>query len=141
MTSWSQLVSFIASREGGLAVQLEQLLACSLFETDANGQPSRIELQLVNDLCGSAEQMRRKLADFLTAQGMPGVRIAITAAEGGCRQKTLGESATQARQERQTRLTEALRTHPVVEKMITRFQAELLRVELIADRHGLTLRE
>ena len=136
LASWSQLVSFVASRDKGLAIKLEQLLACPLFETDAHGRPSLIELQLANEICGTAGEIQVLLSDFLTAQGMPGVRIAVRSVANGVREDTLGESAAHARQERQIQLTEKMKNHPVMQKIITHFQAELIRVEPIACANG-----
>ncbi|MBF0460414.1 MAG: DNA polymerase III subunit gamma/tau [Magnetococcales bacterium] len=137
LTSWQQLVSFAASREGGLAVKLEQLVVCSRFETDPNGVPCTIALRLASDIYGTPDHFKQSLAQFLTAQGMPDVCITVEPVSAAPRRDTLGEAAVRLRRELQARLTEKMSNHPVMQKIITRLQAELVRVEpLVSGKVG-----
>ncbi|MEO5352106.1 MAG: DNA polymerase III subunit gamma/tau [Magnetococcus sp. XQGC-1] len=133
LTSWSQLVSFAASEDAALAARLEQLVGCRQFEVDAGGGPSRIVLRLVNDVCGTPEHIKKLLDTFLLAHGMSGVQVVVEPVSDAPRPHTLGEVAVQRHQERQARLMERMRDHPVMQQMVARFHADIVSVEPIVN--------
>lgn len=134
LASWQQLVSFAARVESGLATKLERMVRCILFETGPDGGPRRIVLQLVNEIYGAPDLFKRMLDGFLTAQGLLGVAVHVEpVSDGPNKSETLAEAATRLQQEHQARLMEKMSSHPVMQTMMARFQAKLVRVEPIVQ--------
>ncbi|MEO5340122.1 MAG: DNA polymerase III subunit gamma/tau [Magnetococcus sp. MYC-9] len=133
LTSWQQLVSCAAGADPSLAAKLEQLVTCLVYETDSQGVPCRIGLRLVSDVYGAPHHIQRLLVDFLATQGVSKLSVTVDPLSDAPRQETLAESASRRQRERQSRLMETMRNHPVIQKIINRFQGELIRVEPIGN--------
>ncbi|MEO5362541.1 MAG: DNA polymerase III subunit gamma/tau [Magnetococcus sp. DMHC-8] len=132
LTSWEQLVSFVASEESGLALKLERLVVCPVFEADAIGLPRRIHLRLTSDVYGTPDLFKQLLGAFLADHGLSGVEITVEPVSNTPREDTLEERAVRLRHDHQTQLTERIHSHPLMQQLLARFQAELVRVEPIA---------
>ncbi len=136
LTSWEQLVSFAAIEDKELAVKLERLVACPVFEVDARGLPSRLVLRLASDVYGTPDYFKQLLTAFLTGHGLPGVQITVDPVSDAPREDTLEETSARLRHAHRVRLTEKMGHHPVVRQVVSRFQAELVRVEPLVSTNA-----
>ncbi|MBF0583903.1 MAG: DNA polymerase III subunit gamma/tau [Magnetococcales bacterium] len=128
LTSWQQLVSFAAGADSGLAAKLERMVSCPLYETGPDGRPSRIVLRLENDIY-TPDNFKQLLNSFLVEQGVQGVQVTVEAVSDAPKPETLAETALRSQKDRQLQLLEKVNSHPVMQKLIACFQAEVVRVE------------
>ena len=138
LTSWEHLVSSAAENDVGLGLKLKTQLSCLVFHVDPSlegdqaereASPSRIVLRLAKDFLGSPDYFRQLLETFLASRGVEGVHVVVEAVSDASRPKTIEETASSVQRERQNRLNQRVENHPVVRRMVSRFQAKIIRVE------------
>jgi DNA polymerase III subunit gamma/tau len=133
VTSWHQLISSAKKSAPELAMKLEQQVACLDFYDGEDGATPRMVLQLVNDCFGPTEQVKQRVAEFLTKLGISGDGVVVQPASEATRPETIGEEATRVKSEALSKLVEQTKEHPIVRELSARFQIELLDVEPLDD--------
>ncbi|MBF0183299.1 MAG: DNA polymerase III subunit gamma/tau [Magnetococcales bacterium] len=129
LNSWRQLVDYIAETEKELALKLERLVSCPHFAVDDQGVPKNIVLQLASDVYGTPEQMRRLVLTFLQQKGWQDVTVQMELKSAESRCETLEESDQRRQRDHQVALEAQMKQHPMVQKIIDRFQATVVHVQ------------
>lgn len=132
LTNWDELISSAVKKDPSLAVKLETQVACLDFKTDSDGEISSLILCLKNDIFGPADRFAKTVEAYIHSLGFKKVRVVVEPASDSPRPQTVNEKQTHQRQVHQSRLDKEIHNHPLVKKMVSRFQAEVVRVEPIS---------
>ena len=127
LTSWEQLVSSAARRDSGLGVKLRTQLSCLEFDL-ADPASSRIVLRLAQDILGSPTYFKQLVETFLRSLGREDVSVLVEDISEAPRPKTVEETASRQREERQMQRLKTVEDHPIVLRTVSRFQAEVVHV-------------
>ena len=85
------------------------------------------------DFLGSPDYFKRLVEEHLTSCGIEGVSVTVNAVSDVPRPKTVSEMKSSLQDDRQKRMLKNIENHSVVKQMVSRFQAQIIRVEPFSD--------
>ncbi|MBF0622545.1 MAG: DNA polymerase III subunit gamma/tau [Magnetococcales bacterium] len=127
LTSWDQLISLAEQKGIGLGLKLKNQLVCLSFSSD--DQAVAMKLRLIDDCFGPPDSIVKRVREMLIRFGFTPGRIVVEAASKGARPETIQERENRKDNVVRLGLEEQVLAHPMVDKLVERFQGELLHVE------------
>ncbi|MBF0296124.1 MAG: DNA polymerase III subunit gamma/tau [Magnetococcales bacterium] len=129
--SWEQLLSLAKEDAPDVHRRIHGQVACLAFDRDAEANPIRLHLRLLDDCFGTPEQFRTLMEAFLAKHGLAAMQVKVDPPSGAPRPETTLEQTERQEREHHARLEQEVTAHPMVQRFMADFDARLTGVEAL----------